>query len=120
MSLFDFFFPEQAQASHLRRIANSSRSRSRRSRVARDPKSDRRFEELEEDVGYLALLLGAIVERLDSKGVVHRSELKGILAELDGIDGIADGRLDVGVLRGFQAAGGGNGGEDIDELEPLD
>ncbi len=99
MSLYDFFFPEQAQATHLRRLADSQGRRSRA-----QPKSSalgRRVDELEDDIGYLALVLGALLQQVDDKGVVTREDVRATLAELDELDGVKDGKLDVAILRGM-------------------
>ena len=100
MSLFDFFFPEQAQASHLRSLANSQRYR-RRKKAREQGATDRRLETLEGDVGYLALVLGALLQKADEKGVLERDEVRAAVMELDDIDGVKDGRLDVDILRGM-------------------
>ena len=53
MSLFDFFFPEQAQASHLRRLANQSsgqRQASQRNNAA-VTQLEKRVSDLEDDLG---------------------------------------------------------------------
>jgi len=100
MSLFDFFFPEQAQASHLRSMADAQRSSARRA-TRKATENDARIADLEQDVGYLALVLGALVQKVDEKGVLTRDELRATLSELDGIDGVKDGKLDVGILRGM-------------------
>ena len=56
---------------------------------------------LEADVGYLALVLGGILEMLEKKGVVTKSDLKKKMAELDELDGVRDGRFDLERLRRF-------------------
>ncbi len=102
MSLYDFFFPEQAQASHLRSIANSQRVRNRPVRRKRpNPETANRLESLEEDIGYLALMMGAIINKIDEKGVVTREELKDVISELDGLDGVQDGKLNIDILKGI-------------------
>lgn len=100
MSLFDWFFPEQAQASHLRRLADQQR-RGDRARRSSSKRSDRRLDELEGDLGFVALLLGALLQQLDEKGVLTRADVRSTIEELDGIDGAKDGSLDINVLRGF-------------------
>ncbi len=100
MSLFDFFFPEQAQASYLRTLAKSEQQRSRAA-ARKKPALDRRMDELEGDVGYLALVLGALLQKVDEKGVITRDEVRDTVMELDGLDGVKDGRLDVDILRGM-------------------
>lgn len=100
MSLFDFFFPEQAQATHLRSLANAQRTSSRRSRRT-ESATDRRIDALEDDLGYVALVLGSLLQQIDDKGVVNRDDVKATIKELDGVDGVTDGKLDVSVLRGM-------------------
>jgi hypothetical protein len=107
MSLFDFFFPEQAQASHLRSIANSARYQRRRSSRASagGPPSpavaalEQRVAALESDLGFTSLVLAAVMARLDARGHVTSAEVKQLITELDALDGVKDGRLDVGYLR---------------------
>ncbi len=107
MSFFDFFFPEQAQASHLRSIADRSRLEQRRSRsTAASSASNtaaltKRVEDLESDLGFVSLLLGSVMAQLDERGHISRDDLKELIKEVDGADGVEDGRLDVGVLRGL-------------------
>ncbi len=100
MSLYDFFFPEQAQASHLRSLANSERQRSRRGRSTSSALK-KRVEELEGDLGYLALVLGSLMQKIDEKGLIKRDEMRAVMAELDQIDGTTDGKLDINILRGL-------------------
>ena len=106
MSLFDFFFPEQAQAAHLRSIASRQRIADRRSSRTKRSQAEleSRIESLEGDLGYVTLLLGSLLGQLDEKGVLTRDELKSTIAELDELDGVADGKLDVNVLRGLGSA----------------
>ena len=99
MELYDFFFPEQAEAGHLRSIAQSIRGRSRTARNdARRSKTAR--VELEDDVGFLALALLALVGSLVEKGVLKEDELKEHILRLDQLDGVEDGKLTPDVLRG--------------------
>ena len=68
MSLFDFFFPEEAQASHLRRLADSTtaantRTRFETARQNRAQLSDRKkIEDLEEEVAELTIVIEALLE----------------------------------------------------------
>ena len=100
MSLFDWFFPEQAQATYLRQMAQS-KTRSRGVSRLRQRSVDKRIDELEEDLGYMALVLGSVLQKIDEKGLVTREELKATISELDGIDGVKDGKLDISVLKGL-------------------
>lgn len=105
MSLFDFFFPDQAQAAQLRRIADqAARSERRRNTASREAKAtfdslQRQVDELRGDLGFTALVLGALVARLDEKGVVTRADLQAAMAKLDLADDLADGTLDVERLK---------------------
>ena len=100
MSLFDFFFPEQAQATYLRSIARSQRGKRTRSPVGGN-KVEFRVRNLENDLGYVSLILAALLQKLDEKEVVDRDDVKAIMAELDELDGDKDNRLDINVLRGI-------------------
>ena len=100
MSFFDFFFPEQAQASHLRRIASRSNFDRKRNRN-RHTASRKRLNDLERDVGFLALVVGTLMQQLDEKEVLRRDDVRAALAELDEVDGVKDGKLDLSILRGM-------------------
>jgi hypothetical protein len=100
MSLYDFFFPEQAQATHLREIARSQRTGKRDSR-SRKRESKKRIDDLEDDLGYVALVLGSLLQKLDEKGHVTRDEARAVMSELDGLDGAQDGKLDINILKGI-------------------
>jgi hypothetical protein len=54
---------------------------------------------LEQDLGYVTLVLGSILRKLDEKGVVTRDDVKGEIAQLDELDGVKDGKLDIQLLR---------------------
>lgn len=105
MSLFDFFFPEQAQASHLRKLANQSSGRrkaSQRNNAAVN-QLEKRVSDLEEDLGFAALVLASVMAKLNEKGTVTRDDVRAAMKEVDEIDGVADGRLDINVLKGMQS-----------------
>ena len=98
MKLFDFFFPEQAQASHLRRIAEQQSYPQRRTRyqahrsAAQEATIDKRLEALEDEVGFLTLMLESIIRKTEEKGVMTRAELQDIMQEVDAEDGNVDGK----------------------------
>ena len=102
MGLFEFFFPEQAQAEHLKEMTRLQGFQARRS-VAAQGDLHARLAELEKDLGYAVLILGSILQRLDQKGVVTRNDVKEEMAALDSLDGVKDGRLDINFLRGRHA-----------------
>ncbi len=96
MDYFDFFFPEQAQAAHLRRLA------SRPTAVVRSSTDDGQAAEIQslrEDVNFLTLVIAALLRR--STETMSMADVQDLLTEIDGLDGVADGGLDTGVLRGI-------------------
>jgi len=99
MSLMDWFFPEQAEAQHLRSIARSMR-RQERTRRRADRKTGTALSDLEDDLGFLALTLLSLVGTLVEKGVLAEEEFAAHLARVDGLDGVEDGRLSPDALRG--------------------
>jgi hypothetical protein len=104
MSLYDFFFPQQAQASLLRTLVHENRRKQRGAALEGRTleKAEERIEALENDLGFVALLLGSLLAKLDEKGALTRQDLKDAMQTLDGADGVADGKLDIRVLRGMQ------------------
>ena len=54
---------------------------------------------LEKDLGYVTLVLGAVLDRLNDKGVVTREDVHAAVLSLDDVDGVRDGSLDVNFLR---------------------
>lgn len=108
MSFFDFLFPEQAQAMHLRRLADQQ-SRSHAHSSVNDAEADEhsyRIYELEErvlhlekDLGFVALVLGGILTTIEQKGVATRSDIWDSIRQVDGLDDFQDGQLDIDVLR---------------------
>lgn len=101
MSLFDFLFPEHAAASHLRRMADRQKRRDRieRSRESGRANLEQRIDELENDIGVLALALAAILDAANENGTISRDEIRNKITKLDVLDGSRDGKLDVSVLR---------------------
>lgn len=107
MSLFDFFFPEQAQAAHLRRLADQSGAQLRKlHRAGRQAASQDSLAQLQErvdrlrgDLGFVTLVLGSLVARLDRQGVVTRADLQAAMSEVDGLDDLSDGQLDIERLK---------------------
>ena len=97
MDLFDFFFPEQAQATHLRQIARQQ-SFAKASTPKQKP-SD--VEALRADVKFLTLVVAALLRRLSETETASPGDIQDLINELDGLDGLADGGLDPGVLRGL-------------------
>lgn len=106
MSLFDFVFPEQAQAVHLRTLAENSQREAMSRRAAEtaerlqmrqvsrlNSKSDDRIGKLENELAQSALIIESLVALLHEKGVVSRDELKERVARIDAEDGVIDGKI---------------------------
>lgn len=97
MDLFDFFFPEQAQATHLRQIARQQSFA--KASTPKQKSSD--VEALRADVKFLTLVVAALLRRLSETETASPGDIQDLINELDGLDGLADGGLDPGVLRGL-------------------
>lgn len=106
MSFFDFFFPQEAQASHLRSIAETQRlesmhaanqrfreERERRWDASRDQSLERRVEELERDLGQAGLIIESLLTVLEETGTLKRDEVAKRAVEVDMADGLGDGKL---------------------------
>ena len=101
MSLYDFFFPDQAAASHLRRMADRQERQARMDRIrnAGNANIEDRIDELESDLGMVTLVLASLLEAANDNGSVSRDQIKQIIDELDVLDGFKDGKLNAAFLR---------------------
>jgi len=98
MDLFDFFFPEESQATSLRRIAD---------KFTLPQKSDdgsAQIKSLRGDVNFLTLVLTSILKRLDETQILSLGDVQDILGDADTMDGVADNGLDPRLLRGLLGA----------------
>ncbi len=102
MSLFDFFFPEWAEASHLRRLADSAELTERRERFASHrqrhqrlaaKQSQHRIDTLEKELEEATLVIEALIELLEEKDLATRTDLASRVHAIDARDGVVDGRL---------------------------
>jgi hypothetical protein len=103
MDFFDFFFPEQAEAAHLRRISRNL-SRSNASTGALADSARRTADEvadLRADVKFLTLVLTALLKRLAENETMSLHDLSDLLGDVDRLDGLPDEGLEPGVLRGL-------------------
>ncbi|MEE2642709.1 MAG: hypothetical protein VX768_18920 [Planctomycetota bacterium] len=105
MDFYDFFFPEQAQAAHLRKIANQNsiqlRKLNRHRPDSGQQSSSAEVQELQEDVRFLTMVIAALLRRFTETETASLADIRDLLDEIDGLDGAADGGLDPGVLRGL-------------------
>ena len=60
---------------------------------------EKRIEALEEDLGFLSLLVLSILEALEEKETITSGDVLGIMQEMDVLDGVVDGKVNVQVLR---------------------
>ncbi|MBK1791623.1 hypothetical protein [Persicirhabdus sediminis] len=99
MSLLDFFFPDVAQATHLRRIADQSSLSSTQQRIAsmqqqaRSGVNEQRIANLENELAEMCLMVESLIEVLEDKQVLSRSELAQKVHEVDARDGVIDGKI---------------------------
>lgn len=98
MGLYEFFFPHQAQSDMLWELARLQKLTARKLGEQRT-EITARVTSLEHDLGYVALVLGSILRKLDEKGLVTRDDVKREIAQLDELDGLKDGKLDIRLLR---------------------
>ncbi|HAY80713.1 MAG TPA: hypothetical protein DCY79_12975, partial [Planctomycetaceae bacterium] len=106
MDLFDFMFPEQAEASHLRSISRSLRTQTvaasgTRARIEQTQSS---VEGLREDVHFLNMVVMAIIKRLTEKETMNMADISDILEQIDHLDGVQDGGLDINSMRAVLGA----------------
>ena len=87
MSLWDVV--QQMQISSIESNAKTERRRMRR----RAMKSDRRLEDLEDEVARLQLLCHALVRVACDAGQLTPERLQAVLHESDAEDGVIDGRV---------------------------
>ena len=98
MTLSHFFFTPHVTTGTIDGVERNSRRRSRGARRRRIAMSNR-IDAIEDDVGYLSLVLASLIETVEEKGVITRDELRAVVARFDQIDGVEDGKLDVNYLR---------------------
>ena len=111
--MFDLDYSNWAQSRKIRDLESRSKREGRSDRRARS-RTATRIGELEDDIGYLSLVLGALLQQMDVKGVISREDIQQAMTKLDSYDGEQDDKLDVDVLRSARAEVGS-----IDELEEL-
>jgi hypothetical protein len=101
MGMYEFFFPEQAEANHLRSIASSMRTSARRSGKAgkRVSELEHRVGELEDDLDFLSLITLTLFGILNEKGLVDRRSLMDRINQVDMFDGRKDGKVSPEALR---------------------
>lgn len=105
MDFLDFFFPQQAQASYLRDLANSSQQQARlmhrerfqreMERMAEDSRVvdlEKRVAQLEKNLGQAGLVIEALMELLEESRTLSRTAVAERTTEIDARDGSVDGK----------------------------
>jgi hypothetical protein len=59
---------------------------------------NKRLNVLEDAFGYQTLILESILHKLDEKGVVSKQDIKESMDEIDMLDGVKDGKLNLNTL----------------------
>lgn len=107
MNLFEILFPQQAQAVHLKTLAQSSQHHQamalRSQQIAKNQqarqelrlthRTDQRISELENELAQSAIVIESLITLLEEKNLVSRDELKQRVQQLDATDGVIDGKL---------------------------
>ena len=108
MSLFEFFFPEQAQASHLRRLADQQDTLQKDESAVQETietnsfrihELEQRVTDLERDLGFVSLLLAGFLKTIENKDYITRAEVCAVMEQLDVLDMFRDGRMSVDALK---------------------
>lgn len=105
MSSFNYWFGNFWTAREFGRMDVQMRRRARTARKGR-VQIRKQVDELEEDLGRIALLCRALAEVCIKKGVLTHNELAAMIGEVDLADGVQDGRLDPKKLRPGQGTKG--------------
>jgi hypothetical protein len=98
MSLLDFFVLEEAWSKRLRDFVKRVQSFNAKSAAA-TAAAEQRLDDLEADMGFLALLLMGTLKMLSAKSLLRDGELIPHLAAIDMLDGVEDGSLDLDAVR---------------------
>jgi hypothetical protein len=96
MGLFEFMAPQWAAAEHMRELAGSMRRKNLRTASTHSM----RIKACEDDVGFLGLIMFALVSKLVENGALSKNDLATAFDELDAMDGAKDGKIDLKILQG--------------------
>ncbi|MDE0897258.1 MAG: hypothetical protein OSB10_11825, partial [Planctomycetota bacterium] len=83
--MFDLDFSNWAQSRKIRDLESRNKRKGRSDRRARG-RTATRIGELEDDIGYLSLVLGALLQQMDVKGVISREDIQQAMTKLDSYD----------------------------------
>jgi hypothetical protein len=114
MSLFDFFFSDKPRPSeqkpptetksslhdHFKQYSSQYQTGVPPLKGQTQTTSDdfeKKINELENDLGFVTLILKGILHKLDEKGVIKKDEIKVLL--YDAMEGKSEGRLNINFLK---------------------
>lgn len=113
MSFFDLLFPEWATATHLRTLTEQNQLNQAQQRVARNrsarmdssanKKLEQRIESLESELGQAALVIEALMTKLEEKEIATKGEFEELIREIDARDGVVDGRITPPAAESFES-----------------
>lgn len=107
MGLYEFFFPQLAQAEHLRAMREMqedeqwNQRREHRKEMVTIEALKQRIDDLENDLGLTVLVLTSLLATLDVKNVLKREDVEVALRKLDLLDGKKDLKISTEMLRRF-------------------
>ena len=99
MSVFDFFFPQQAQASHLRSLVQQKRYEYQRDQYDKNGIKDelrdaqKRIEKMGNEMAETQLIVKAMMELMEEVEAFDSSRLLEKIKEIDLRDGVEDKRI---------------------------
>jgi uncharacterized coiled-coil protein SlyX len=114
MSLINFFFSNNKSSGtgvrQLNRLVHFEKMKSLQKSVEppSNPSNDltnvsieslnKRVNQLEEIIGFQSLIIQGILTKLDEKELISKDDIRESLAELDELDGVKDGKLNINTL----------------------
>jgi hypothetical protein len=116
MSLFDFFFSDKSRPSeqkpptetkstlhdHFKQYSKQYQSGVPSLKGGGEPQQagedlEKKINDLENDLGFVTLILKGVLHKLDEKGVIKKDEIKVLL--YDAMEGRSEGRLNINFLK---------------------
>ncbi len=99
MSAFDFFFPEQAQASHLRSLVRQKQFEySNDQRENKDLREELKYsakviQKISKELAETQLIVKSMMELIEEAGVCSSEQIWDKMREVDLRDGVEDGQI---------------------------
>lgn len=102
MGLLEFLFPSNSSSNRtsINRIKDSQKWKSLKNDY-RAIRLEERIDDLEKDLMTLTLSFASLLDSINEKGVVTREEIREKIGQLDGLDGLNDGKLPISLIRNW-------------------